>query len=293
MSMPFNESIVQATRYLFFTGKGGVGKTSLACATAVRLADEGKKVLLVSTDPASNLAHVFENDIGDHEPTPIRNAPNLFGLDIDPEAAVQAYRERIVDPVRDSLPPDVVRGMEEQLSGACTTEIAVFQAFSKVIQEARRKFVVLDTAPTGHTLLLLDATGSYHREIMRHAKEGLKIVTPMMQLQDRSQTKMLIVTLPETTPVLEAERLQDDLRRARIEPWAWVVNASLAAAEPREPLLRRRAFAEMEQIEKVRDGSAERTFVVPWSAEEPVGSDRLRRLAGFERSQAEETLKQA
>jgi len=118
-------------------------------------------------------------------------------------------------------------------------------------------------------------------------------VTPMMRLQDPSQTKMLIVTLPETTPVLEAAALQDDLRRAGIEPWAWVINGSLAAAGPREPLLLRRAHAEVEQFEKVRHELAERTFVVPWLAEEPVGPDRLRRLTGFAKARAAETLGQA
>ncbi len=577
----------QSTRYLFFTGKGGVGKTSLACATAVQLADEGKRVLLVSTDPASNLAHVFEIDIGEHAPTPIPAVPNLWALNIDPESAAQSYRDRIVGPVRGALPEKAVRSMEEQLSGACTTEIAafdeftalladerktagfdhvifdtaptghtlrllrlpsawssfldsnqngasclgplaglekqrqqykaavdalaepsrttlilvgrpqtaalneaartsaelaalgvknqrliinglmpqvssddplayamqqrdrqameslperlndlqtdrvflqpgnlvgvaalrrllqptgfavdasepqtplpstdvpslgqlvdeieadghglvmvmgkggvgkttiaaavavelasrghdvhltttdpaahvastiesrvdrleisridpqaetdryrrhvlatkgadldeqgralleedlrspcteeiaVFQAFSKIIREAQQKFVVMDTAPTGHTLLLLDATGSYHRDIVRHLKAGTRIVTPLMRLQDPKQTKILIVTLPETTPVLEAAALQEDLRRAKIEPWAWIINASLAAAGPSDPLLVARARSEQLQIQKVRDGHAKRLALSPWLIEEPIGPDRLREL---------------
>ena len=169
--------------------------------------------------------------------------------------------------------------LEEDLRSPCTEEIAVFQAFSKVIREAQQQFVVMDTAPTGHTLMLLDATGSYHRDIMRHTKEGSKVTTPMMRLQDPKQTKMLIVTLPETTPVLEAAALQDDLRRAGIEPWAWVVNASLAAAGPRDPLLMVRAESEFKQIQKVRDELAPRTALVPWLAEEPVGPEALRKLS--------------
>src|SRR5690606_20361080 len=133
--------------------------------------------------------------------------------------------------------------LEEDLRSPCTEEIAVFQAFSRIIREAGRKFVVMDTAPTGHTLLLLDATGAYHREIARHMdKSGVAhYTTPMMQLQDPAQTKVLLVTLAETTPVLEAADLQDDLLRAGITPWAWVINNSLVAATTTSPLLARRA----------------------------------------------------
>ena len=136
----------------------------------------------------------------------------------------------------------------------------------------------MDTAPTGHTLLLLDATGSYHRDIMRHAGQEPTVITPMMRLQDPRQTRIMIVTLPETTPVLEAVALQDDLRRAGIEPWAWVVNGSLAAAGPRDPLLMARARAEHAQIDKVRGHLASRIALTPWLAREPVGAGPLRQL---------------
>lgn len=167
--------------------------------------------------------------------------------------------------------------LEEDLRSPCTEEIAVFQAFSRVVRESTRHFVVMDTAPTGHTLLLLDATGSYHRDIVRHAvpSSQARIVTPMMRLQDPEQTKILLVTLPETTPVLEAADLQDDLRRAGIEPWGWIINASLAAAETSHPLLRLRAASEAPQIARVRDELAPRYAVVAMQAEEPVGRDRL------------------
>jgi arsenite-transporting ATPase len=169
--------------------------------------------------------------------------------------------------------------LEEDLRSPCTEEIAVFHAFSRIIGEAGQKFVVMDTAPTGHTLLLLDATGAYHREVARQTTSGDQpFTTPLMQLQDPNRTKVLIVTLAETTPVLEAAALQADLRRAGIEPWAWIVNQSLAAAEPRSRLLRQRALNEAPQIEAVATRHAVRHAVVALQDEEPVGAEKLRTL---------------
>ena len=173
--------------------------------------------------------------------------------------------------------------LEEDLRSPCTEEIAVFQAFSRVIREAGKKFVVMDTAPTGHTLLLLDATGAYHREIARQSRNAdEQFTTPMMQLQDPKQTKVLLVTLAETTPVLEAANLQADLRRAGIEPWAWVVNNSIAATAVSSPLLRQRARNELREIDAVASRHAKRYAVVPLLAEEPIGTARLRKLANRE-----------
>src|SRR5512133_2195274 len=147
-----------ATRHLFFTGKGGVGKTSVACATAVGLADGGERVLLVSTDPASNLDEVLGTALGTR-PTAIPSAPGLFALNLDPQAAAHAYRERVVGPYRNLLPAAAVRTMEEQLSGACTVEIAAFDEFARLLGDPRATaefdHVLFDTAPTGHTLRLL------------------------------------------------------------------------------------------------------------------------------------------
>ena len=154
------------------------------------------------------------------------------------------------------------------------------------MSEARRGFVVLDTAPTGHTLLLLDATGSYHRDVMRglSAEEAERLVTPLMRLQDPEYTKVLLVTLPETTPVTEAAQLQDDLRRAKIEPFAWVVNASLAATDTRDPLLRERIPGELDQIARIRRDLSRRVAIIPWMVEEPIGEARLRAVVqGVER----------
>jgi len=170
--------------------------------------------------------------------------------------------------------------LEEDLRSPCTEEIAVFQAFSRIIREAGKKFVVMDTAPTGHTLLLLDATGAYHREVARQMdKTGLHFTTPMMQLQDPRQTKVLIVTLAETTPVLEAANLQSDLRRAGIEPWAWVINASIAATAVKSPLLHQRAINELHEIKTISDKYAQRHALVPLLKDEPTGATRLLALA--------------
>jgi arsenite-transporting ATPase len=273
----------QLPHFLFFTGKGGVGKTSLACATAVQLADSGKRVLLVSTDPASNVGQVFGMTIG-NKITPFDSVPRLSGLEIDPQAAAQLYRDKIVGPVRGVLPESVVKGIEEQLSGACTTEIAAFDEFTALLTDevVQRDFdhVIFDTAPTGHTLLLLDATGAYHRETARQmGPSGISFTTPMMQLQDSKKTKILIVTLAENTPVLEAAGLQSDLRRADIEPWAWIINNSLAIANPTSPLMRQRASNELAQIDAVTKQYAKRWAVVPLQAQEPIGVERLKKLA--------------
>jgi arsenite-transporting ATPase len=254
---------------IMFMGKGGVGKTTMAAAVATELAARGHEVLLTTTDPAAHLAETLAEDL-----------PHLSVSRIDPVEETARYRAHVLESKGKDLDAEALRMLEEDLRSPCTEEIAVFQAFSRVIRESTRHFVVMDTAPTGHTLLLLDATGSYHRDIVRHADRGaqVRMVTPMMRLQDPQQTKVIIVTLPETTPVLEAAHLQDDLRRAGIDPWGWIVNSSLAAAETTHPLLYRRADSELDQIAKVSEGLAKRHAVVPMQAEEPVGAGRLRAL---------------
>jgi arsenite-transporting ATPase len=170
--------------------------------------------------------------------------------------------------------------LAEDLLSPCTDEVAVFRQFSRVVQESRRRFVVIDTAPTGHTLLLLDATGSYHREIARQVGATMGFVTPLMRLQDPAQTKVVLVTLAEPTPVLEAEELQADLERAGIHPWAWVVNNSIAAAHPQTPFLRARAVGELEQITKVH-ALADRVALIPLLPEEPTGEEKLTALTAL------------
>ncbi|OIQ94005.1 arsenical pump-driving ATPase [mine drainage metagenome] len=250
-------------------GKGGVGKTTLAAAIAVELAHRGLPVHLTTSDPAAHLAETLSGALD-----------NLTVSRIDPHIETERYRQHVLATKGAQLDAQGRALLDEDLRSPCTEEIAVFQAFSHIIREAGKKFVVMDTAPTGHTLLLLDATGAYHREIARQmAGTGLHYITPMMQLQDPRQTKVLIVTLAETTPVLEAANLQADLRRAGIEPWAWIINTSIAAAAPNSPLLRQRASHELREIDAVATRHARRHAVVPLLKEEPVGVDRLLELA--------------
>ncbi|MCC5874933.1 MAG: arsenical pump-driving ATPase [Candidatus Sumerlaeia bacterium] len=255
-------------------GKGGVGKTTIAAAIAMELARRGHAVHLSTTDPA---AHVVDAVNGVVE--------KLHVSRIDPEVETARYRESIMKANGKGLDEAGLALLEEDLRSPCTEEIAVFQAFSRTIRESQKKFIIMDTAPTGHTLLLLDATGSYHREILRNAKEGARVTTPMMRLQDTSQTKMILVAHAETTPVHEAASLQEDLRRAGIEPWGWVINASLAAAGPTDPLLATRAHGELEQIEKVHGSLANRLAIVPWMPWEPVGAEKLHSLVSARTSE--------
>lgn len=248
-------------------GKGGVGKTTVAAAVAVELASRGVQVHLSTTDPAAHVAATVAGAV-----------PHLEISRIDPHAETLAYVAKVMERKARDLDAEGLALLEEDLRSPCTEEVAVFHAFSKLVAQARGGVVVLDTAPTGHTLLLLDATGSYHRDVMRGltAEEAKRLKTPLMRLQDPEYTRILLVTLPETTPVSEAAQLQEDLRRAKIEPYAWVVNASLAASGTRDPLLRERVPGELQQIERIQRDLARRVAIIPWMAEEPVGVANLR-----------------
>ncbi|WP_421187978.1 arsenical pump-driving ATPase [Aeromonas enteropelogenes] len=253
---------------IMLMGKGGVGKTTLAAAVAMELASRGLSVHLTTSDPAAHLGETLAGTL-----------PHLEVSRIDPRAETERYRGQVLATKGAALDEQGRALLEEDLRSPCTEEIAVFQAFSRIIREAGKRFVVMDTAPTGHTLLLLDATGAYHREIARQmGNKGLHFTTPMMQLQDPKQTKVLIVTLPEPTPVQEAANLQADLRRAGIEPWAWLINHSLQQAAVSSPLLQLRAERQLPHVEAVERQHASRYAVVPLLAEEPVGADALRRL---------------
>lgn len=264
-----DELAAQGHGLIMMMGKGGVGKTTVAASIALALAERGHRVHLTTTDPAAHLSTTLGGDVA-----------GLTVDAIDPVEATRAYRERVMATKGKNLDAEQRAALHEDLMSPCTDEVAVFQQFSRAVNQGRSQFVVIDTAPTGHTLLLMDTTGSYHRDITRHldAEQRARHTTPLMRLQDPEHTKIVIVTLPEPTPVLEAEQLVDDLARADIRPWAWVVNNALAAAGPVSALLARRAEAEVPHIERVR-ALAPRLAVVPTRAVEPVGVDALRDLA--------------
>lgn len=251
-------------------GKGGVGKTTIAAAIAVGLAARGHSVHLTTTDPAAHVAFVVDGAM-----------QGLTVDRIDPAAETQRYIDKIMASRGRELDDDGKALLLEDLASPCTEEVAVFHAFSRVVGEARSAFVVIDTAPTGHTLLLLDATGAYHRQMTRHldADAPGRLITPLMRLQDPDYTRVILVALPETTPVSEAGALQEDLRRAGIEPYGWVINRSMTAAGTRDPLLRARLKGERVQIERVRDTLAKRVYALGYCSEAPVGVEKLANLS--------------
>jgi arsenite-transporting ATPase len=224
-------------------GKGGVGKTTIAAAIAVGLAKRGHAVHLSTTDPAAHVAFVVDGAM-----------PGLTVDRIDPRVETERYVAKILANRGRELDEQGTALLREDLASPCTEEVAVFHAFSRIVVEARAAFVVLDTAPTGHTLLLLDATGAYHRQMTRQLDPSGpgRILTPLMRLQDPAYTRVILVTLPETTPVSEAAALQEDLRRAGIEPFGWVINKCLTASGTRDPLLRLRLERERVQISRVQ-----------------------------------------
>ncbi|WP_286763746.1 MULTISPECIES: arsenical pump-driving ATPase [Rhodopirellula] len=250
-------------------GKGGVGKTTIAAAVAVALAERGLKVHLSTTDPAAHVSATMAAD-------------ELSGLTIsriDPAEVTEAYRQEVLQTAGDGLDEQGRALLEEDLRSPCTEEIAVFRAFADAVAEGEDGFVVLDTAPTGHTILLLDSALAYHREVSRQTNEVPESVRELLpRLRDPDFTRVLVVTLPESTPVHEAQRLQQDLRRAEIEPFAWVVNQSLSPLVVKDPILVGRQLSEGPYLREVFDQYAKQAVVIPWQIDPPIGIEGLREL---------------
>ena len=256
------------TKLIFTMGKGGVGKTTVASAIAVGLVEKGHRVHLTTTDPAAHLEYQFQSD---------HLNQNLTISSINPKVEVEKYKAAVIAKSGKDLDEAGLAYLKEDLESPCTEEIAVFQAFAEVVAKSENEIVVIDTAPTGHTLLLLDASQSYSKEIERSTGEVPESARKLLpQIRNPKETSVVIVTLAEATPVLEASRLQDDLRRANINPKWWVINQSLSATNTNDPILKGKAMAEKEWIQEVNENKAEKTAIIPWLPEEKVGYDKLK-----------------
>ena len=256
-------------------GKGGVGKTTVAAAVAVALAERGHEVHLSTTDPAAHIAAAVAGE----------SFPNLTVSRIDPVVETAKYSREVMQSAGAGLDVAGKALLEEDLRSPCTEEIAVFRAFADAVAEGTHRFVVLDTAPTGHTVLLLDSALAYHREVTRQASNMPEAVQNLLpRLRDKQLTRVLIVTLPEATPVHEAAQLQRDLRRAEIEPYAWVINNCLSPLTVVDRLLVERQHHEARFIREVVNEYAQRTALISWQMEPPVGPDALMRALRGEAS---------
>ena len=248
------EELDQTNKRVIFTmGKGGVGKTTLAAALALGLAKKGKKVHLTTTDPAAHLSYVIDQ------------SANIEISRIDEKDELEKYQNEVLTKARQTMNESDIAYIEEDLRSPCTQEIAVFRAFAEIVEKAEDQVVIIDTAPTGHTLLLLDSTQSYHREVERTKGEiPVSVQNLLPRLRDKEQTEVIIVTLPEATPVFEAERLQEDLKRAEIPSHWWMINQSLSTTATTSPMLMARAQEELQWIKKVSEISEGKFVLLPW-----------------------------
>jgi arsenite/tail-anchored protein-transporting ATPase len=251
-------------------GKGGVGKTTVAASVAVAIAQRGFEVHLSTTDPAAHIAAALNNE----------GLTNLTLSRIDPIAETAKYAAEVLGKAGANLDEKGKALLEEDLRSPCTEEIAVFRAFANAVAAGTNKFVVLDTAPTGHTVLLLDSALAYHREVTRQTSEMPESVENLLpRLRDPHFTRVLIVSLPEATPVHEAAALQRDLRRAGIEPYAWVINQVLSPLPITDPILKQRQAHEQKYLREVKESLARRVVIIPWQLEPPTGLKALSSLA--------------
>lgn len=286
------------TQFQFFSGKGGVGKTSMACTTAVRNADEGQRTLIVTTDPASNLADVFEQAIG-HQITPIAGVPNLYAMEIDPDRATFEYKERALAPLRALFPEQMVRVVEEQMSGPCTSEVAAFDRFTDFLDlpadgEAPYDVIIFDTAPTGHTLRLIELPAEWARSIEESEQgSGQTCIGPAAAIQeskhkyeravarmrDPEQTRFIFVLQPEATSIKETQRATDELGKLDIHTHELIVNGVIPASEAANPLMAQRIAMQSEYLAQIARELPLPARRMPLLDGEIKGAARLRRVA--------------
>ncbi|MBU3229174.1 arsenical pump-driving ATPase [Clostridium algidicarnis] len=256
---------ISKKKVIFTMGKGGVGKTSLAAVIAVGLSRKGVKVHLATTDPAHHLKFVVNEDLG------------ITLSNIDEKEELNKYKEGVLKKARETMSEEDIEYIKEDLRSPCTQEIAVFRAFAEIVEKAEEEVVVIDTAPTGHTLLLLDSTESYNKEIQRSKGDIPSSVQNLLpRLRNEDETEVVIVTLPEATPVYEAMRLEKDLKRAGIKNKWWIINSSLFMTNTKSPLLKTKALSEIQWINKVDEISKGNFVVIPWKSEEIKGEELVR-----------------
>lgn len=263
-----NELEEQGNGVIMTMGKGGVGKTTMAAMIATELANRGHSVLLSTTDPAAHVTATIGEKI-----------QNLRIERIDPKIELENYVCSIIRKNAGKISLEDMALLEEELRSPCIEEIAVFQAFAKTVAKGENQFIVLDTAPTGHTLLLLDSTEAYHREVAKSADDIPEEVKGLLpRIRDPKFTRVLIVALPEATPTHEAEALQEDLRRAEIEPYAWIINRSFEISGTNDEILKAKGVHELKYIEEISKKLSNKTVISPWLADELVGAENLKKL---------------
>lgn len=292
----FNLIDINLTKYLFFTGKGGVGKTSVSCAIAVSLADNGKRVLLVSTDPASNLQDVFETSLN-NKVTEIEQSPNLNVINVDPMKAAEEYRESVVGPFRGTLPEDIIKNMEEQLSGSCTVEIASFNEFAKLITDIEIKnkydYIIFDTAPTGHTLRMLELPSAWTNFLdenttgasclgqlsgLTDQREQYKIAVDT--LSDEALTTMVLVTRPQVSPIIEANRSSLELSDLGIKNQVLIINGLLQ--ESNDEISEKMVILQNESLSQIPKNLLKyKSFYFPLKSYNVTGIEKVREFLNY------------
>ncbi len=289
----FNVDEISLTKYLFFTGKGGVGKTSVSCSIAVSLADSDKQVLLISTDPASNLQDVFETSIG-NKATKITKCPNLDIINVDPLKAAEEYRESVIGPYRGIFPADVLRNMEEQLSGSCTVEIASFNEFAHLItdDEIKNKYdhIIFDTAPTGHTLRMLELPSAWTNFLNENTTgtsclgqlSGLtnqreRYQTAVNTLSNKALTTMFLVIRPQVSPIMEASRTSNELYDLGISNQVLLINGLLQ--ESNDDISIKMVQLQKEALSQMPDNlQIFNTFYIPLKSYNVTGIEKVRKF---------------